>query len=204
MAGKKWSEDAKRKWGERCRKQYERLRAIGTGGNIPFVAVASGGNNRGGPRDPGDGNDVGNGSVENNDGCNLLDENADQPKKETQHLLKETPTDQPVIDLTVIKPAVPGYLIEYNEFLDDIAQGITSKKSFRRLYYVKELTPEKAKAEAEMLWPLFERLAPKFFQNHPIAAGVLVILLRPIMRLRSKLKQLEEVKNGTENPAEKS
>ena len=181
MAGKKWNEDAKRAWGEKQRRRNEALKA----------GVDPG---RSGGADPGDGGGAGDDGGDGNgvrrrdtahEGRNLLGTTS-------RKIPGEKPEDKPLLDLPAIKPALPGYLIEYNELLDDLVKGVTGHKWFRRSWFIKELSPEKAKAEAELLWPLIEKLTPEFIKSHPYLAALLVILLRPFMRLRSKEKPKEE------------
>lgn len=194
MAGKKWSEDAKKRWAEKQRKLHAAVKArLDAGGHGGAGDGGADGAGAGGAGVDGQG-----GGGEGASGWDLL---GATPGKAPENKSGATSEELPALDLAAIKPALPGYLIEYNELLDDVVQGITSGKMFRKLWFIKALSPEKAKAEAEFLWQIFVRIVPAFVKNHPVLAGAGVIIFKPIMRLRSKEKPKEEV--NAQNPAEK-
>lgn len=191
MAGKPWKDDARKKWSERQRTRNEAF----TKRVDPSRSGAPDLNDRDRGRAVGGDVHDRNGRDKNNDGGNLLSGTANNSKKESI-------AEKPLIDLPAFKAGLPGQLIDYNELWDDVIQGITSHKWFRKLYFVKELTLEKAKAKAELLWPMVERMVPKFLEKHPILCGLGVIVLDPILRIRSKEKQKGEAASGTSSKEE--
>ncbi|MGH7738569.1 MAG: hypothetical protein ACREL1_00335 [bacterium] len=193
MAGKPWSEEAKRRWADKQRKRgeanHEGAHHVGAGG----ADSARGTGNPGG-------DSAGAGGVgvrKSLEGQYAGPRHAHKPVPK-----KETGDDKPVIDFGVIKDSLPETLIEYNELLSDVASAVTSNKKFRRRYFLKPLTPEKAKAEAEFLGRLLELVLPSFIKDHPMLAGLFVVAVRPAMRLRSEEKP-KEGKDETQAEKEK-
>jgi hypothetical protein len=185
MAGKKWTEESKRAWADKCRA----LRSKNKGGGVE-AGVAGSGDHTGASSSGADDRDTGGGSgAEHHEGGYAGTSRSKRP-------LPKKDDERPVIDFPKIKDALPEILIEYNELLDDGVQAVTSNKTFKRQWYLKPLTLEKAKAESEFLAKLLESILPAFIQRHPVLSAIFVVVFRPLMRLRSKEKPKEEKTNA--------
>jgi hypothetical protein len=104
-------------------------------------------------------------------------------------------------NLVDIKEALPYYLQEYAEFLNNIAQWATGSADARIKISYPTLPDKTAKADAALLYTLIERHAETFIEKYPFWAGLFIFIKHTFLRAKIKIVDPETMRRANTNPA---